>query len=130
MIKYLQYFASKICKLQISLFQFPFFLHFDFLAYFSSTKKIQKIIILKPKHQNLEWIIVLIKFLTNLQPFCFIFIIKNLCRHFFRFLKKIDPNGPYIGTFQTILRNVCLSIILELCLLSSSSLALSYVSSL
>ena len=27
--------------------------------------------------------------------------------------KVLDPNGPYINTFQTILRNVCLSIISE-----------------
>ena len=28
----------------------------------------------------------------------------------------LDPNWPYISTFQTILRNVCLSIISEFCL--------------
>ena len=32
--------------------------------------------------------------------------------------KILDQNGPYINTFQT---NVCLSVILEFCLLSSSS---------
>ena len=30
----------------------------------------------------------------------------------------LDPNGPYISTFQKILRNVCLSVILEFCLSS------------
>ena len=37
--------------------------------------------------------------------------------------KVLDPNGPYISTFQSILRNVYLSVILEFCLLSSSSSA-------
>ena len=41
---------------------------------------------------------------------------------FFKHLEKkvLDPNGPYISTFQTNLRNVCLSVILESCLSSSS----------
>ena len=33
--------------------------------------------------------------------------------------KKVpDPSGPYISTFQTKIKNVCLSVILEFCLLS------------
>ena len=34
--------------------------------------------------------------------------------------KVLDPNGPYVSTFQTILGNVCLSVISEFCLSSSS----------
>ena len=30
----------------------------------------------------------------------------------------LDQNGPCINTFQTIIKNVCLSVILEFCLLS------------
>ena len=30
----------------------------------------------------------------------------------------LDPNGPYISTYQTILRNFCLSVISEFCLSS------------
>ena len=30
--------------------------------------------------------------------------------------KVLDPNGPYLNTFQTILRNVCLPVILKFCL--------------
>ena len=30
--------------------------------------------------------------------------------------KGLDPNGPYISTFQTILRNGCLSVISKFCL--------------
>ena len=54
--------------------------------------------------------------------FWFILVI-NLCRHFFAiFLKKVlDQNGPYIKMFQTNLRNLCLSVILEFYLSSSSS---------
>ena len=39
----------------------------------------------------------------------------TLCSHYFcNFRKKVlDPNGPYISTFQTILRNFCLSVISE-----------------
>ena len=32
--------------------------------------------------------------------------------------KVLDPNWPYINTFQTILRNVCLSVISKFCLSS------------
>ena len=53
--------------------------------------------------------------------FWFTFIV-NLCRHFLWFPKKVlDQNGPYINMFQTNLRNVCVSVILEFCLLWSSS---------
>ena len=41
-----------------------------------------------------------------------------LCRQYFAVSKKncLDQNRPYINTFQTILRYVCLSVILEFCL--------------
>ena len=44
-----------------------------------------------------------------------------LYRQFFcHFRKKVlDQNGPYISTIQTILRNVCLTVILEFSLPSS-----------
>ena len=40
---------------------------------------------------------------------------------FLQLLEKqvLDPNGPYINTFQTILSNVCLPEISEFCLLWS-----------
>ena len=43
--------------------------------------------------------------------FWFIFII-NLCRQFFAISERkvLDQNVTYIDTFQTILRNVCLSV--------------------
>ena len=51
----------------------------------------------------------------------FTFIV-NLCKHFLCDCRKkvLDQNGPYINMFQTNLRNDCLSVILEFCLLSSS----------
>ena len=54
----------------------------------------------------------------------FIFII-NLCRQFFAVFERnvLDPNWPYISTFQTILIIVCLSVIVEFCLSSSIVLA-------
>ena len=47
----------------------------------------------------------------------------TLCSYYFcNFRKKVlDPNGPYISTFHTILRNVCLSVISEFCLSLSST---------
>ena len=61
-------------------------------------------------------------FMKKRLLFWFILII-NLCRHFFcGFEKKVlDQNGPYINKFQTILRNVSLSVILEFFLSSASS---------
>ena len=49
------------------------------------------------------------------------FVTINLFRQFYYdFRKKIlDQNGPYISTFQTNLKNACLSVILEFCLSSS-----------
>ena len=34
--------------------------------------------------------------------------------------KVLDPNGPHISTSQTKIRNVCLSVILEFCMLLSN----------
>ena len=69
--------------------------------------------------------------LSTTNPFCCTFIV-NLCRQsFYDFRKKdLDQNGPYINTFQTNLRKICVSVILEFCLLSFSSLLLTpaYVS--
>ena len=46
----------------------------------------------------------------------FLFLLFYNCRK-----KVLDPNGPYISTSQIEIRNVCLSVILEFCLSSSSS---------
>ena len=40
--------------------------------------------------------------------------------------KVLDPNGPYIISSQTKLRNLCLSVISEFCLSSSSSVVSLY----
>ena len=43
----------------------------------------------------------------------------KMARHSCDFRKKVlDQNGLYINTFQSYLRNVCLSVILEFCLSS------------
>ena len=40
--------------------------------------------------------------------------------------KVLDPNGPYISTSPRKIRNVCLSVILELCLPSVCSASTAY----
>ena len=47
-------------------------------------------------------------------------VFKNMNPLLHKIQKKVkDPNGPYISTGQTKIRNVCMSVILEFCLLLS-----------
>ena len=56
--------------------------------------------------------------LRNGNAFWVIFQVALCSLYFCSFQKKVlDPNAPYIEMFQIILRNGCLSVILEFCLL-------------
>ena len=81
-----------------------------------------------------HYIIIIIKFYYDYSNLTEIKLKKNIKKCFIGLLfsepmfpqflwlserNVLDPNEPYITTSQTKIRNVCLSVILELCLLSS-----------
>ena len=55
------------------------------------------------------------KFFNESRMYVLVYYSVNLCSHYF-WKKVLEPNGPYITTSHTIIRNVYLLVILEFCL--------------